>query len=669
MLIPLCYLLSGFQARLLHRDFTSIEETFAITPASSVTAASVTGSTTPTESVDQEAARKAKYPGIFLNDYSPALQAKALKAVRRGAIYVQPCTSKKPIPYETSDKSENVAEGKKPEEIQDVAVEIDKSTKLLLAFRAISPEHDNAEKAAMLDDIAQANLTLITGKGISTSGEAPVAPVKTPGPEVQPAEVPAPTPAIVPTGPIPPLIPYAVKEAKGSLRNLFRSKKHRHSVSAAAAAAAETALVSVEKVQPERQYMIQLYLDNKLVPLAAATDKEDFKDTIKLKTGALLDLGVVGKDLPDAPAKEILHTITMHLWDASREEIVKELEGKDVATYDLKKAIVPDVIFHFEIVSSGPTVLTAIPEEKAAAANPIEAKKEEVKVEAAQAEEPKEQGGVFVEQIEQTSAEAINAEVADDNIELRAALVRGERLGPLPPVAEEASSAAAAGEEEKKADGTFKAKLQKTWEDAMKPIEPLFAPLVSRKKEEKSSESNTSPSCFRTWTKRMSMSSKSRAAAKGTEEAQATGEAQPTEEELKRKRRASMPDFSSMQAPLRRMSLNKSRRSRDMSGEEVAGADAAAAAVATRHSVDVPEPLKHAEISKTMKRADQLKKELAKVELEKRKLEHEWDHCLLENADERVHLLEKRLEEGKREVREMRKRVLSRPSPAPIPPV
>ncbi|PWN93720.1 hypothetical protein FA10DRAFT_290913 [Acaromyces ingoldii] len=133
----------------------------------------------------------------------------------------------------------------------------------------------------------------------------------------------------------------------------------------------------------------ELFVDGELVPLmrTSAATRKSFATVFLLGGGGRIDLsevlrkkrakvhgeGVEGSTEtvhahePGDHSEEILHTLTLHLWDATRKEVVKgrkqKSSKKDKAApaqqalqgevMDLRQTVIPDVIFHFEVLSSG----------------------------------------------------------------------------------------------------------------------------------------------------------------------------------------------------------------------------------------------------------------------------------------------------------------------------
>ena len=182
-----------------------------------------------------------------------------------------------------------------------------------LAFRWIGPEHKNAENASILDDIATANLQRICGVGLMQGGDASeedrIAPrVSTP----------------------------AAAKARSSLSASLLYARNMNK-------RASRALVDCPPVKGQF-FFAELYVDNQLVLMhvrqADHTDKEPAEPatTLQLTDGALLDLGPLGSANPDVAVNTILHTLTLHLWDAGREDV------PDEAGQDLKKTVPPTVV-------------------------------------------------------------------------------------------------------------------------------------------------------------------------------------------------------------------------------------------------------------------------------------------------------------------------------------
>jgi hypothetical protein len=202
-----------------------------------------------------------------------------------------------------------------------------KENKLYLAFRWAGSEHNNAEAASDLGDIADDNLQKMRAIGLMQSGLTSEADGSAPAAEKSSND--------------------NVKGSK-SMFSLFKrpSKEVKKKISLSARSSKSKAVASVK----EQPFLAQLYFDNKLIPLTSIESKDGDGDkqlsTVQLVGGALLDLGVVGWALPDAPANEILHTITLHLWDATRPDvhIGPPFKSGHQVRWGPKKSVVPNVI-------------------------------------------------------------------------------------------------------------------------------------------------------------------------------------------------------------------------------------------------------------------------------------------------------------------------------------
>lgn len=339
----------GFQARILDGNLASIEETFAISPAVALPSVS-----SPTTGEPKTPVRHASFPCVDLEGYSSALQAKALGAVRRGAVYIAPCTSNPTAITTTSYNNSPLPAAQSGSEEFPFHVE---NNIFYLAFRWIGSEHTNAEGASQLSNLSQANLNPVQGIGlmkIDNPNRKSANPLETTdkcvgGGGGGAAATSAAIPAAV----------KADKEWKGSIfsspSNFFKKKGSSKSQ------------LRIERVLQtpienpgveDHPFMVEFYFDNRLIPLTNGSmdggeDKGKGKATnerqqtsMRLQGGALLDLGVLGSAMPDAPAKEILHTITMHLWDATRGDVNDALAGSFLFSkpQDLKKRVAPNVI-------------------------------------------------------------------------------------------------------------------------------------------------------------------------------------------------------------------------------------------------------------------------------------------------------------------------------------
>lgn len=204
---------------------------------------------------------------------------------------------------------------------------IAKEKKLYLAFRWAGSEHNNAEAASDLGDIADDNLQKLRAIGLMQSGLTPEGDASALAAENSSND--------------------NIKGAKSMFSLWKRSNKEgKKKVSLSARSSKSKAVASVK----EQPFLAQLYFDNKLIPLTSTESKDGDGDkqlsTVQLVGGALLDLGVVGWALPDAPANEILHTITLHLWDATRPDvhIGPPFKSGHQVRWGPKKSVVPNVI-------------------------------------------------------------------------------------------------------------------------------------------------------------------------------------------------------------------------------------------------------------------------------------------------------------------------------------
>lgn len=102
-------------------------------------------------------------------------------------------------------------------------------------------------------------------------------------------------------------------------------------------------------------------------------------------------------------------------------------------------------------------------------------------------------------------------------------------------------------------------------------------------------------------------------------------------------------------APLRRASSTGSNRFGKMLGRR--------AIEAKRASLLGSDSAQHKEICQAINKVEVLKREHVLVENERKLLEEQWSKALLKSLDEDVTMLEKRVEEGKREIDVLRKRV------------
>lgn len=111
-------------------------------------------------------------------------------------------------------------------------------------------------------------------------------------------------------------------------------------------------------------------------------------------------------------------------------------------------------------------------------------------------------------------------------------------------------------------------------------------------------------------------------------------------------RRSSLQSFT---APLSRASSTGSNRFDKMLGRK--------SVEAKRASLMRTDSSQHKEICQNMNKVEELKREHILIEKERRLLEEQWSKALLKSLNEDVTMLEKRIEDGKREVDVLRKRI------------
>lgn len=338
-------LISGFQARLLKDELVSIEETFAITPACSLfEGKDGSAASSPSEVSAEQQKKMAIFPSISVDCYSPALRPKALSVVRRGAVFVTPRSSVSESnatlrPIVADESSPTIAEGSVTEQ----------ASKLFLAFRWVGAEHNNAQSANVLGDIGKANLQRLKGVGL-VEPTLDVVPEEGEGEEEDVAE-------LDPT-PLTPLRDSTSKacEVKDIKRKFFpylssRNKKKvaKQDQKVSTPAAEKDYQVTTPLEHP---ILAQVYFDNQLLPLVPAESEivsstsDKLLSTVQLRGGALLDLKDIGSAMPNAAINEILHTVTLHLWDATRKDIDvgDSFKPGQQIEWSPKKTVVPNVI-------------------------------------------------------------------------------------------------------------------------------------------------------------------------------------------------------------------------------------------------------------------------------------------------------------------------------------
>ncbi|UZJ56066.1 hypothetical protein CBS101457_005386 [Exobasidium rhododendri] len=358
---------NGFQARILDGTLESIEETFAILPALRPLTTDVPG--------EEQIAPigQAHFPFVDLDGYSAELRAEALQVVRRGAIQIPP--------YSGSTTPDPVMASAPVDSSEAILTSYDEQTVFYLAFRWIGSEHANAESANLLGNLADANLNTVQGVGLmrNKSHRDIVLPKLDSSRERVKGDE---------TSSRRPLTISKTKEEEDSLRKKEKEKSGSSFLSPSyyfKKKGSSKSQLRIEKVLEatvkspgveEHPFLVEFYFDNRAIPLATTAPDSGDNDqkgdkrvkvgaqtSMLLQGGALVDLGVIGSAMPDAPAKEILHTITMHLWDATRGDVAQAVATSvlDPKQQDLKKMVVPNVIFHFEIISSGPKSASVIP--------------------------------------------------------------------------------------------------------------------------------------------------------------------------------------------------------------------------------------------------------------------------------------------------------------------
>jgi hypothetical protein len=338
---------SGFQARILDGALGSLEETFAISPAEPRPDDQVSiAARDPSE----PAAKGPLFPFVDLRGYSPALQAKALGVLRRGAVYVSPSGSA--LTSATSEATVMPSDRSEPALKREGFPFHDKEKEniLYLAFRWIGSEFTNAEGATSLGNLSEASLNSVRGVGLATENGRPRTSVSLRRAGQKEAG----------------LVKLAAKKIeekhKGkegfggflSPSNFFKKRGSSKS-QLRIERVLQTAIKPIDV--EEHPFLVEFYFDGRAIPLTSgsleATDEDDKKQAVTdgqssmlLQGGALLDLGVIGPDVPDAPAKEILHTITIHLWDATRPDVVEALGDTLFSPdqQDLKQKAAPNVI-------------------------------------------------------------------------------------------------------------------------------------------------------------------------------------------------------------------------------------------------------------------------------------------------------------------------------------
>lgn len=327
--------LTGFQARLLKDELISIEETFAITPACSLFEGKDGSSASSPSELPEQSKRLSIFPSISVDCYTPALRPKAISVVRRGAVFVTPQSS--------ASRDSTMIANETPPSVVDASAR-EGTSKLFLAFRWVGAEHINAQSADVLGDIGEADLQRMKGVGLVEPA------IDSDMQEEGKAEELDPTSSPLPVQDSTLKIPE-VKEAK---RNFFSSLLSRKKT--VAKQDQKESFTSDEKLSTvtslEHPILVQVYFDNQLLPLipkeldADVSTPDKLSSTVQLRGGALLDLQDIGLAMPDAAANEILHTITLHLWDATRKdiEIDDSFKPGQQIEWSPKQAVVPNVI-------------------------------------------------------------------------------------------------------------------------------------------------------------------------------------------------------------------------------------------------------------------------------------------------------------------------------------